>query len=286
MTFPIPSLVVETSPPGFFGPATATLDWCEVNYQFSYYIAEIANSFSNLFTVYFALYGALKITQERLPARFLVGYLGFALVGIGSFAFHASLLYEAQLADELPMIYVASMSFWLLYDYERGFKSRSFRTKCHIASLVLFDVMFTWAYSVYRNPIFHQVVFAILVITCTFRIVYLLRVSPVRDRIPQEKRAVIFKWFAIGVSTFAFGFLIWNLDNIYCDFLTKLKVYLGHPLAFLIEGHAWWHIFTALGTYYMFIGVSYITLCIKDDHHKFTMTWGYNLPYIQRLDKC
>lgn len=285
MTLPMLPPVLQTSPSGFFGPVTATLDWCEANYQFSYYVAEISNSFSNLFTVYCALYGASKIIQERMPTRFLVGYLGFALVGIGSFAFHASLLYEAQLADELPMIYVASMSFWLLYDYEQGFKAHSFRTRCHIASLVLFDVMFTWAYSIYRNPVFHQVVFAVLIIACTVRVTYLLRVSPVRDRIPQEKRAVIFKWFAIGVLTFAFGFIIWNLDNIYCDFLTKRKVYLGYPAAFLLEGHAWWHIFTALGTYYMFIGVSYITLCIKDDHHKFTMTWGYNLPYIQRLDK-
>ncbi|KAG7099657.1 hypothetical protein E1B28_001483 [Marasmius oreades] len=286
MSFPMSSLFVRTSSPGFFGPATATLDWCEVNYQFSYYVAEIANSFSNLFTVYCAVYGALKIVQERMPTRFLVGYLGFALVGIGSFAFHATLLYEAQLADELPMVYVASMSMWLLYDDEQGFESRSLRTRCHVAFLVLFNVLFTWAYSVYRNPLLHQVVFGILVVACAIRIFYLLRVSPVRSRIPREKRDVVFKWFAIGAITFAFGFLIWNLDNVYCDYLTELKVSLGHPLAFLLEGHAWWHILTALGTYYMFIGVSYITLCIKDDHRKFTMTWGYSLPYIQQLDKC
>ncbi|KAK7058477.1 alkaline ceramidase ydc1 [Paramarasmius palmivorus] len=105
----------------------------------------MANSFSNLFTIYLAVHAALKVVQERLPYRFLIGCIGFALVGIGSFAFHATLLYEAQLADELPMIYVASMSLWLLYDYQLGFDLRSFRTKTHVAALLLFDVLFTWS---------------------------------------------------------------------------------------------------------------------------------------------
>ncbi|KAL0581055.1 alkaline ceramidase ydc1 [Marasmius crinis-equi] len=252
------SIVESVSSPGFFGPVTATLDWCEANYQFSYYIAEIANTFSNLVTVYCALFGAFNMFREQLPNRFLVGYLGFALVGLGSFAFHATLLYEAQLADELPMIYVSSMSLWLLYDRAQGFSTRSLRTQMHVALLITFDVLFTWAYSIYRNPIFHQIVFAILMVTSVLRVIYLLRVSPVGDRIPEEKRRVINKWFIIGAATFAFGFLIWNLDNIYCDLLIKLKAYVGHPIAFLLEGHAWWHILTALGTYYMIFGVSYL----------------------------
>lgn len=70
---------------------------------------------------------------------------GFGLIGIGSFAFHASLLYEAQLADELPMIYVSSMSIWFLYDYQPGFSLSSRRTKLQIAMLVLFDILFTWS---------------------------------------------------------------------------------------------------------------------------------------------
>ena len=49
---------------------------------------------------------------------------GFALVGIGSFIFHATLTYEAQLMDELPMIYVASYSCAMLFDTSRGFSLR------------------------------------------------------------------------------------------------------------------------------------------------------------------
>ncbi|KAJ4485777.1 alkaline phytoceramidase [Lentinula aciculospora] len=270
---------------GFYGPITASLDWCEANYQFSYYIAELANTFSNLFTLYLAIRGVKKLHQESLPGRFVVGCIGFALIGIGSFAFHASLLYEAQLADELPMIYVASMSFWTLYDYQLGFDLSSTQTKLQIAFLVLFDALFTWSYAVYRNPVYHQVVFAILIISCAIRSTYLLKWSPVRTRIPDNKKKVIASMFTTGALTFALGFFVWNLDIIFCDTLTRWKRTVGWPAAFLLEGHSWWHLLTGLGTYHMFIGIQRNTLCVKDDHRKFTIACRSWLPYVKRLDK-
>lgn len=76
---------------GHWGPVTATLDWCEVrlsflsphvsslyvyqvNYQFSHYIAEVSNSFSNLFFICLSIYGAWLSSRESLPARYLVGF--------------------------------------------------------------------------------------------------------------------------------------------------------------------------------------------------------------------
>jgi dihydroceramidase len=82
-----------TSHSGHWGPVTATLDWCEVrrsfpssanltspfhvrqaNYQFSHYVAEISNTFSNLFFVCISLYGASLSLKQSLPARYLVGF--------------------------------------------------------------------------------------------------------------------------------------------------------------------------------------------------------------------
>ncbi|KAJ3797928.1 ceramidase [Lentinula aff. detonsa] len=272
----------EFSQHGFFGSITASLDWCEANYQFSYYIAELANTLSNFFTLYLAIRGARRLQQESLPGRFIVGCIGFALIGVGSFAFHASLLYEAQLLDELPMIYVASMSIWILY--QPGFDLSSTQTKLQIAFLLLFDGLFTWSYAVYRNPVYHQVVFAILIISCAIRIAYLLKWSPVRTRIPDDKKHVIASMFTTGALTFAFGFFVWNLDIIFCDTLTRWKQIVGWPAAFLLEGHSWWHLLTGLGTYYMFIGIQCETVCIKDDHRKFSVARRSWLPYVKRLD--
>ncbi|KAG6837646.1 hypothetical protein H0H93_004922 [Arthromyces matolae] len=131
--------------PGFYGPVTATLDWCEANYQFSYYIAEISNSFSNLFTITLALCGGIAAVKQSLPTRYVAGFIGIALVGLGSFAFHATLLFEAQLADELPMIYVGSMSLWFSFDDRRGYGLKTMRSQLLIALLVAFDILFTWS---------------------------------------------------------------------------------------------------------------------------------------------
>lgn len=112
---------------------------------------------------------------------------------------------------------------------------------------------------VYRNPVYHQVVFACLVIGTALRVIYLLRWSDSRERVPEQQRKEIGQLLGSGAGLFAFGFLIWNLDNIFCSTITAWKVRVGWPTAFLLEGwssnsvkniadvftgHAWWHIFT------------------------------------------
>ena len=84
---------------GIWGPVTATIDWCEVshdlhpaphyrhpfttyplillqaNYQFSPFVAEMANSFSNLITMFLGLYGGYVALQQKLPMRYSIGFL-------------------------------------------------------------------------------------------------------------------------------------------------------------------------------------------------------------------
>jgi dihydroceramidase len=40
----------------------------------------------------------------------------------------------------------------------------------------------------------------------------------------------------MGAWLFVFGFVVWNLDNIFCTALTRQKVAIGWPSAFLLEG--------------------------------------------------
>lgn len=68
-----------------------------------------------------------------------------AIVGLGSLAFHATLLYEAQLADELPMIFVASVGLWLLGDRKLGFSFESQKSRYQLVILAIFNVLFTWS---------------------------------------------------------------------------------------------------------------------------------------------
>ncbi|EKM84053.1 hypothetical protein AGABI1DRAFT_81775 [Agaricus bisporus var. burnettii JB137-S8] len=268
---------------GYYGPVTATLDWCEANYQFTPYIAELANSFSNLYTITISLVGYLSTVKQVLPKRYALGYLAVALVGVGSFLFHATLLYEAQLADELPMIYVGSMGLFITFDDGPGFSLESRRSKLLIAFLLLFDLSFSWSYYIYRNPVYHQVVFATILLITAGRIIYMLKWSEAADRIPASEKRAITKLFGTGAVLFVFGFLIWNMDNIFCDFLIARKLSIGWPFAFVLEGHSWWHIFTGAGTYYKFVGIQYATLCVKDDPAPYTVGWNYGLPCIERI---
>ncbi|KAI0800636.1 alkaline phytoceramidase [Fomes fomentarius] len=269
----------------FWGPVTATLDWCEANYQFSRYIAEVANTFSNIVTVALAVYGAVQSYTEQLPPRFFTGYAGFALVGVGSFIFHATLTFEAQLMDELPMIYVASYCAAGLWDTSRGFSLRdSIAVKLGVIGTIL-NVSFTLSYYLWRNPVYHQVVFGVLLFFMTTRTTYLLNSVKWADRVPQPHRAAIVRTVTAGALTFGLGFLVWNLDNIFCSNITQWKQSIGWPAAFLLEGHSWWHVLTALGTYLMLTGNTCETLCIKDDHSNFQITKQLGLPRITRVGK-
>lgn len=281
-TMSINQTVADIWDSGFWGPVTATLDWCEANYQFTHYVAETANTFSNLFTMGMALYGAQQVNAASLPGRYLAGYTGFALVGLGSFIFHATLLYEAQLADELPMIYVATYCLAILFDCSPGFSLTSPKALFLTALYFVFNIFFTWSYAVYRNPVFHQAVFAAIMFVTAFRTYYLLRFAPMSAQIPAALKTSIAKIFGCGAGIFAFGFLVWNLDNIFCNTLTGWKQSIGWPAAFVLEGHSWWHVFTALGTYLMIIGNTYFTLCMKDNHTHYALSSKYGLPQIVR----
>ncbi|VDC05795.1 unnamed protein product [Peniophora sp. CBMAI 1063] len=247
---------------GFWGPVTATIDWCEANYQFSRHIAESANTFSNLFTLSFALYGARSILREGLPARYLTSWAGLALVAVGSIAFHATLMYEAQMADELPMIYTTSWAVFVVSDTLPGFKIR-FRSKALVFGITLFNVLFTWSYlddrnPVHRNPVYHQIVFGAGLVVCTIRVTYLMKLSHTASTLPRSMNTSTTRLFLAGVGLFVTGFFIWNLDNIFCDTITRWKKSMGWPAAFLLEGHAWWHFFTGAGVYFMLQGNAYL----------------------------
>ena len=89
---------------------------------------------------------------------------------------------------------------------------------------------------VYRNPVYHQIVFASLIVITTLRVTYILQLSEASQRIPAKAKKIIIRFFSTGAAMFALGFLIWNLDNIFCHTLTTWKVSIGWPIAFLLEG--------------------------------------------------
>lgn len=265
---------------GKWGNVTSTLDWCEANYQFSYHVAEVVNAYSNLLFIGLAMLGMYHIQSQSLPTRYLIAYIGFAIVGIGSFFFHSTLWIEAQLADELPMIYLVGHTLFLLLDKEHGF-NLSLKSVRILSIETLLALGFTWSYcNIIRSPVYHQIVFTALIMANTIQATK--RYSEMKGKLPPHFKDFIIRNILTGGFLFLFGFLIWNLDNNFCGPLTSWKVAIGWPAAFLLEGHGWWHLLSGLGTYLMFVGLHLITLCVKDDHRGYTTASLFGLPYIKR----
>lgn len=127
-------------------------------------------------------------------------------------------------------------------------------------------------YYITKVPEFHQVAYALLTCTIVFRKMYIMEAilrPALRKRCPERADGIMrdmwlmaltgashplhsaVLWFtdrAKGVGLFLVGFGIWNLDNIYCHHLRSWRGYLLLPWAVVLEGHAWWHLFTGLGT--------------------------------------
>jgi dihydroceramidase len=55
------------------------------------------------------------------------------------------MLYGAQLADEIPMILVASYACFILFDTEPGFGPLSRRSLARVAAFIGFNILFVWS---------------------------------------------------------------------------------------------------------------------------------------------
>ncbi|WWD18366.1 hypothetical protein CI109_102816 [Kwoniella shandongensis] len=261
---------------GFWGEHTSTIDWCELNYVHTPYIAETINTLTNLPSILLGLYGAYTTFSNGLPGRYSLCYLGLTLIGIGSFGFHASLRWEWQLMDELPMIYVVSLAAYFVLDTQPGWEPR-FGVWGPLIMLA-WDVFVTVSYVYLPNPVYHQVAFGIIIISTTIRTAYLIyhfpRSSPLRGMMGRTMG-----W---GVATFIVGFAIWNVDNIFCIQLRKIREIVGF-WGFLVEGHAYWHLMTCYGSYLIFTASILLHLSIKDESNNYIYDERAFFPFVTKV---
>ncbi|KAL4657325.1 alkaline ceramidase 3-like [Arapaima gigas] len=233
-----PSLHVPSrlSPAGFWGSPTSTLDWCEENYFVSNYVAEFWNTMSNLIMILPPAYGALRTFKDGLETRYVFAFLGLAAVGVGSWCFHMTLQYEMQLLDELPMIYSCCVFVYCLFEC---FKHENSINYIVITILGGFSTVVTVVYLLWKEPVFHQVMYGALVCCLVLRSVYIVTwVYPCLRPLCYT-----------SLSVFLLGFLLWNVDNLLCDTLRNSRQSLPPVIGAVTQFHAWWHVFTGLGSH-------------------------------------
>ncbi|KAJ3361530.1 Alkaline ceramidase 3 [Allomyces javanicus] len=203
---------------GYWGPVTASIDWCESNYRITHYIAEFFNSTSNLFTVAAGI--SLAMTTRRLQLERRYALIGFflALVGVGSFMFHGTLLFEAQLLDELPMIYMMLQFLYVILENEPRRKHPWLPT-----ALVTAAAIYSWAHVYFDFVVVFHVVFGALT------------APGLIFAIPHGWRDRELRWvFGLSYACLWISFALWKLDQTFCPTFEHLYL------------HAFWHAGTAV----------------------------------------
>jgi len=261
---------------GPWGNHTSSLDWCEDNYTHSTFIAEFWNTFSNIPFIALGIWGILSTRGLPNRSRYVLAHSFISIIGVGSFIFHGTLLWHAQvLLDELPMIWSGAM---FLYVSVVGGKDRgSLPLKLSISALPL---AISWLYLKYPNPVLHQVAYAGIQVVSTTQIVRLFKSLPTATASQTRKREECKQNFIKGAATFLLGFAIWNIDNEFCDTLTAFRAGKGELIVALTQGHAWWHLLTGIGASRIVSAVTYLTTAIRDpDEFEFGYFFGH--PYVR-----
>jgi dihydroceramidase len=221
--------------PGFWGVPTSSIDWCEHNYRFTPYVAELANTVSSLVIVAVGAIGAYA-HRRQLEARFILAFAALACVGVGSVAFHATLRFELQLLDELPMLYLALIIVYILLEDRREPRFGRWFPVC----LALYGAGLTALSASTRGDLqFYafQLSFGSLELFALYRVYGLYRRST-DQRVRRLYRA--------GMGAYALGILCWFVDLRFCRTLSERLPALGVPNP---ELHAVWHVLVSCGFY-------------------------------------
>ncbi|KAK2760825.1 hypothetical protein FQN54_002063 [Arachnomyces sp. PD_36] len=297
---------------GYWTPVTSTLNWCEEDYYATIYSAEIVNTVTNFLFLLLGIKGIRSCRNNGHDRVFLVGFVGYLIVGFGSFLFHATLKYPMQLVDELSMIYTTCLMAYATFSYARASLTRIYLASS-LAGLAIFITLY---YHYLQDPVFHQNAFALLTVVVVVRSMYIMEVtlrpswrkSTEEDRLAREKAGLTVPsretqeyenardlkilgtmWFMViyGLSMFLGGFAIWNLDNMFCTKIRAWRREVGLPWGIFLEGHGWWHLMTGVGAYLYIVWGIWLRHCLNNRQNEYYLHWPhmYTLPDVRTTTK-
>ena len=250
---------------GVWGAPTSTVDWCEANYAVTPFVCEFFNTVSSLAMVAAGGVGAF-LHRGVFDRWMLIAFGLLGAVGLGSVAFHATLRFEFQLLDELPMLYLVTMLVYLLM--EPG-PERRFGQWLPLA-LLGYVLLATLSDGLTRGRVqffAFQVSFGALELFCLLR-VYLLSTEPAN----REVRPL----FKLGLTLYLVGILLWFVDLRFCPYLSVGAPALGFANP---QFHAWWHILVSCGFYLLLLVIAYDRLRRRGAQPRVT-TVGRFLPIV------
>jgi len=231
---------MPVDPVGFWGAPTASVDWCERNYALLPWVCEAFNTFSSLAMV---LAGTLGISLRTFAREVRIAFALLILVGLGSIAFHATLRFELQMLDELPMLYLVTFLVWLLV--ENGPERRLGRWfPVALLAYALLATAGTLQRGAAQFLAFH-LSFGTLEIFCLGRVTWLAL---------RPENAPVRRSFALGLTAYAVGIAAWFVDLKACTLVSVTLPAHGIPNPQL---HAWWHVLVSIGFFLLLRVISF-----------------------------
>ena len=253
---------------GQWGMPSATLNWCETNYEVTFYIAEFWNTLTNLGMILPSIYGMIHCKRQGIAAAYTYSFLSLFFIGIGSWMFHMTLRYEMQLLDELPMLYGSSYVICCLYTARNSF----FDDGGYVLAILLtiYNVVTTIVYLLTKEPIFFQVMFAVIIFIG-------LLISLHHQYLEYSHLGMRLLLMVIGLSTIAF--VLWNIDNTICSQLTNARENMLKPnlllryLTPLTQFHGLWHLLCGYAFYLQLFACVHIRLSFLNIEHSAEENW-------------
>lgn len=247
---------------GFWGVPTSSVDWCEANYAHSFYVCELWNTLSS-----FAMVGAgvvgIWMYRRMLERRFLIAFGLLSLVGVGSVAFHGTLLFGLQMMDELPMLYLVVLMVWVLVENRRERRFGIWFPALLVSYLVTVTLLNTVAKGAVQFAIFHT----------TFGSLELFSLASVYLLHRRTTDPVVRRVFRLGMAAYVFALTIWFTDLKYCAFITD-RLPLPNP-----QLHAWWHVLVSYGFFCLLSVIAWNRLRVRGETPVMTLRFGV-LPII------
>ncbi|KAH8894143.1 alkaline phytoceramidase [Thozetella sp. PMI_491] len=258
--------------PPFWGAQTSYLNFCEEDYVVTRYIAEFINTLSSLVFVVYGIYGLRSLRGKPQAMSRAISYFGLMGVGICSAGYHMTLKYHTQMSDELSMHLLLTP---LLY---RLLTHKADQQRIRLVGIVL-SIIFTTVMVIHMaldEFLLHATSFGLGIYLLTTRTLSIIRQIP-QPRVKGSLRSIAL----FGVANFVFGYFVWLIDAWTCRLLIDARHSIGLPLAFILELHGWWHIFTAIGGYVAVAVVDAITSGEAQEDTPANLAWP--IPLAARL---
>ena len=211
----------------------SVVDWCEPNGVVVPWIAEFHNTWTSFPMAALGFYGAWRSWRAGDDARFALGFAGLGVVGLGSAAFHGTLLRGPQALDELPMVWLGLVGVWMVLARAAPAGRLGWVAWVFLAYAVGFTVLYATA------PAYFAIFLATYAVLVAWMTLASIRWSRAPEADPEAPRLLL------GAGTGYLGALtcFWLPEHVLlpCD----------HPMQAL-PLHGLWHLAAGYGTWLWF----------------------------------